>query len=371
MTGIAWRNLVHERTRLAISVGGVAVAVLLILLLQGLYTGVSEQASRYLRSVDADVWVGQVSTRGGFGHSVSVLRASDIDELRRVDGVAAAAPLLGRQVVLTTPGGGETDVFLMGFDTSSQIGGPPARSRGSIRPGSGEIVLDSVFAREHGLDVGDDVAIGPKQLRVSGIGSGGNSLITQYAWATIDDVAQLAGTPGIVSYFVVRGQPSIDAAALARRIEAGVDEVVATTADDFIAESTADIRESFLPILFVLVAIALVVGTTVIGLTIYTAVLEKRGEYGVLKAIGLSNRQLLGIVWRQSLVAGMLGLAVGLVLTVVVAAAIERALPSFAVSLTPASVLLVGAAAAVMGAAAGFVPVRRVTTLDPAAVFRV
>lgn len=370
MGGIAWRNLVRERTRLVISVGGVAFAVLLILLLQGLYTGINEEAARYLRSVRADVWVGQGGTRGGFGHSISVLSLDQRAAIAAVDGVAEVAPVLGRPIVVTS-GSRDADVFLMGFDTASGIGGAPARVEGEAVPGPGEIVLDAVFADEEGFEIGDVLDVATARLRVTGIGSGGNSLITQYAWAPIGDVATVSGTPGIASYFVVRGDGSLDDDALARAIQAAVPGVVATTGDAFISDSTADIRESFVPILFVLVLIALVVGTAVIGLTIYTAVLEKRAEYGVLKAIGFSNRRLLGIVWRQSLVAGLLGLVAGILLTLGVARLIELVLPAFVVTLRPLDIALVGLAALVMSALASFLPVRPVTRLDPAAVFRV
>lgn len=371
MTGIAWRNLVRERTRLVVAVGGVAFAVLLILLLQGLYTGVNEQASRYLRSVGGDVWVGQSGTRGGFGHSVSLLPAATAEQLAGVEGVESVAPLFGRQLVVTTPGGDEADVFLMGYDVSTGIGGPPGFVDGARAPGVSEILVDRVFAQNEGLDVGDTLQVAGQGLRVAGIGSGGNSLITRYAWAPLDDVARLTGSDDVVSYFVLRAEPRVRAERLAQSVRDAVPGTVATTADEFIADSTADIRESFLPILFVLVVIALVVGTAVIGLTIYTSVLEKRREYGVLKAIGFSNRRLLGIVWRQALVAGALGLAAGVPLTLVVGALIERVLPEFETSVRALDVVLVTGAVAVMCVLASFLPLRRVTKLDPAEVFRV
>lgn len=370
MTGIAWRNLVREKTRLVISVGGVAFAVMLILLLQGLYTGVNEEAARYLRSVEADVWVGQAGTRGGFGHSVSVLPRELAEQVALIDGAGEVAPLLGRPVVVTGEGR-EADVLLMGFDPGTGIGGPPNVVDGDATPGPGEVILDHVFASEEGFAIGDVLEVSGQQLRVSGIGSGGNSLITQYAWASIDDVARVSGTPGVVSYFVVRAAPGTDAAALASSVVTAVPGTTATTAPEFVSESTADIRESFVPILFVLVLIAMVIGTAVIGLTIYTSVLEKRREYGVLKAIGFSNRRLLGIVWRQSLVAGVLGLVAGTALTLAVSALIERLLPAFVTIVRPRDVLLVAVAATAMSVVASFLPIRPVTRLDPAEVFRV
>lgn len=370
MTGIAWRNLVRERTRLVVSVGGVAFAVLLILLLQGLYTGVNEEAARYLRSVDADVWVGQSGTRGGFGHSVSVLPDDLRARLAKVEGVAEVAPLFGRPVVVTTRDGAEADVFLMGYDPAA-AGGPPAIVAGEEVPPPGGVIVDRVFARSEGVGLGDVLDVGDGRLTVTGVGSGGSSLLTQYAWAPIDDVARLVGTPGIVSYFVVTGKDGTRAEELAEAVRAAIPGTVTTTADEFVDDSTADIRESFVPILFVLVLIAIVVGTAVIGLTIYTSVLEKRQEYGVLKAIGFSNRRLLGIVLRQALIAGALGFVAGAGLTVGVSALIERLLPEFVTVTRPVHAALVALATATMSVLASLLPVRRLTRLDPAEVFRV
>ncbi|MFP5326368.1 MAG: ABC transporter permease [Acidimicrobiia bacterium] len=370
MTGIAWRNLVRERTRLAISVGGVAVAVMLILLLRGLYTGVNEEAARYLRSIGADLWIGQNGTRGGFGHSVSVLPADLREQVEQVEGVEQVAPLFGRPVVVTV-GDDDEDLFLMGYDPDAAIGGPPEVLHGAESPGAGEIILDRVFADQAGLDVGDDIEVTGRRMRVAGIGAGGNSLITQYAWVAIPDVEAISGTPGVVSYLVVRTNASTTPDDVARRITSAVPGTTVTSADEFVSESTADIRESFVPILFVLVVIAVVIGTAVIGLTIYTSVIEKRQEYGVLKALGFSNRRLFGIVCRQSLVAGFLGLVAGAILSTVVSCAIEGLLPEFVTVLRPADYGLVVAATAVMSALASLLPVRRVARLDPASVFRV
>lgn len=371
MTGLAWRNLVRERTRLIVTIGGVAFAVLLILLLQGLYTGINDQASRYLRSVEGDVWVGQSGTKGGFGHSVSVLPSDMEQQLESLSEVRTASPLLGRGMLVETSRGAEADVLLMGYDVDSGIGGPPRIVDGARSPGPGEIVIDKVFARKEGIKLGEDLQIAGQPARVAGLSEGGSSLMLYYAWVPLADAQRLAGSQGAVSYYATDAAAGVSPEQLARLIEEAVPGVAATTAEDFVAASTADIREGFLPILLILVLIALVIGSAVIGLTIYTSVLERRQEYGVLKALGFSNRRLLGIVWRQAALAGVLGLAAGVPLTLGVAAAIQALEPQFESVLRPMDVVLVTAAVAVMSAVASFLPLRRVTRLDPAEAFRV
>jgi putative ABC transport system permease protein len=368
-TSIAAKNLFREKTRLAISVGGVAIAVLLILVVRGLYSGFLDQATAYIRGVDADVWVVEAGTPGDFFHSVSLQPPERAEQIESVDGVDGVDPLLARPVILRHARD-DVDLFLVGVDKSG-VGGPVSVQEGERIPARGELVVDRVFARNEGIDIGDTLTAQGTRLRVSGIARGGNAFVAQYGWASYADVADLFAAGEVVNYFLVAGEEGADADALADRIRREVPGTKPLTEDAFADANTEELSEGFLPIIWVLVLIAFAIGTAVIALTIYTATLEKRTEYGVLKAIGFSNRRLFGIVWRQSLVAGALGLLLGVVATFGLAALLERALPSFVVTLTIRDLVVVAVIALAMGAVASFVPVRPVARLDPARVFRV
>lgn len=93
MTNIAWKNLGHQRARFALSTGGVAFSVLLILIVRGLYDGILAQATYYARNVDAELWVSQAATPDRLIQSTSVLAADLEAQLGDVPGVAAAFPV--------------------------------------------------------------------------------------------------------------------------------------------------------------------------------------------------------------------------------------------------------------------------------------
>ncbi|MDZ4825695.1 MAG: FtsX-like permease family protein [Actinomycetota bacterium] len=370
MTNIAWRNLARERLRLAISVGGVAFAVLLILVLRGLYAGVLDQATQYIRSVDADIWVAEREAPGDFFHSVSLLSTDLRDDVGAVAGVQDVNTLVARPIVFEH-GGKDLDFLLLGIDPVGVVGGPPAIEKGRTLRSSGELVLDRVFSRNAGIGIGDTVTIEDRRLRVVGLARGGNTLFSQFAWASDEDVRRLFGIDNLVNYYLVGVADSTDARAVADRLERDVEGVQAFDQAEFLDANTSDISEGFLPIIWVLVVIAFVIGTAVIGLTIYTATLEKRREYGVLKAIGFTNRRLFGIIYQQSLVAGAIGFAVGLFLAVALGAFVERMVPSFVLLIRPTDVALVAVVAVVMTIVSSFLPARPVARLDPAQVFRV
>jgi putative ABC transport system permease protein len=368
MTIIAWRNLSREKARLTISVGGVAFAVLLILIIRGLYTGVTEQATRYIRSVGADVWVAEAGTPGDLFHSVSVMPEGLKTQIQQVDGVEEVDPLIGRAVVFRISGT-DANVYLLGIDDVASLAAPPRVWSGKRLPSRGEIVVDRVFANNFGVKLGDVLEIGNLRLKVVGIAIGGNAVISQFAWANRADAAQLLGVPGIANFFLVRS--SANPKLVADRIEKSVPGVKTFTRDEFAEKNVASLREDFLPILWVLGVIAFVIGVAVIGLTIYTATIEKSREYGVLKAIGFSNLRLYWVVYLQSVTAGALGFAVGTALSFGLGAALEQWVPIFVTTLQPIDLVVVGLVTLCMAVFSSFIPIRRVAQLDPAMVFRV
>src|SRR5512145_80775 len=98
MVPLARRNLLTERGRLAISVAGVAFAVLLVMTVLGLYRG-WEGAGGVFRDLPGDLWVAQSGTRDPF-RSSSDLPAGQEDRLAAIPGVVAATPVLARRVTL-------------------------------------------------------------------------------------------------------------------------------------------------------------------------------------------------------------------------------------------------------------------------------
>jgi len=102
MLFLARKNLFQEKTRLLISVGGVAFSVLLMILLQGLNVGFSNILGQYLESVPTDLWVASANT--GNIMDPSFLPPTLGQRLKNIDGVASAQPF-GMQNITTSVNG--------------------------------------------------------------------------------------------------------------------------------------------------------------------------------------------------------------------------------------------------------------------------
>ncbi|MDP3047481.1 MAG: hypothetical protein Q8O07_08395, partial [Chloroflexota bacterium] len=119
-----------------------------------------------------------------------------------------------------------------------------------------------------------------------------------------------------------------------------------------------------------MVVIAFLVGTLVVGMVIYTATMERQREYGVLKAIGAGNGLLYRVVLIQAMIAAGAGSLLGVGLAYGAAQLIMALRPQFLVVLAPVAVA--GALGSGLGMAllAAFFPARVVAGLAPAEVFR-
>ncbi|MBI4285392.1 MAG: ABC transporter permease [Chloroflexi bacterium] len=367
MVPIGRRNLFAEKTRLLISVGGVAFSVLLVLVLLGLYQGFSRSAAGYVDSIDADLWVMQAGA-GDMFHGISLMPDEMRNKVAALPEVDKAWGILGRQVSFEIDGE-EAHTYLIGYDTENKTGGPIRVVRGASTPERGQIIIDKVFAQKEKLKIDDTIRILGRDFKVVGISEQGNMMLYQYSFVTHHDAEDILKMAGFTNFLPIKLGDPTQKAAVIREIN-GIPGIKAIEKNIFAATNSKAVTDAFLPIILVLVVIGFGVGVTVIGLTIYTATVEKSREYGVLKAVGATNWQLYRVIFEQALISGVLGYAVGLSLTFAVTYLAEDLVPSFVVSIEPGALAGVFGLAVLMSLAASYIPVRRIVRIDPAVVFK-
>ncbi|MDO8512973.1 MAG: ABC transporter permease [bacterium] len=365
---IAIKNLFQEKTKLAISVGGVAFAVLLIIIINGVYQGFNEKMGAYPKSIPADLWVEQKGV-GDMYHTLSFLPDNLEWQFLNIDGVQSADKYLGKQVMFDLKGKDQT-LFIVGIDNSGATK-PYKMVEGSWQNlQNGQIIIDKTMAKEAKLNIGDTFDMNGQTLEVRGIASGGNVISFKYAYVTYDQAKNMFNLGDKVNFYLLKLKSGSDVSQVKSDIESNIPEVKVLTKDQFVDTSRKVVTESFLPIIAVLVAIGLLVGTAVIGLTTYSATIEKSREYGVMKAIGLSNSQLSKTVIIQSLVSGIIGYIVGAILAYVIGFLSESIVSSFVTQIRPIDLLWVFGATILMSLIGAYIPMKRISSIDPAEVFK-
>ena len=370
---VARKNLFNERTRLAISVGGVALSVFLIGILVSLYRGWEQKVGEYVELVPADLWVASEGATD-FIQSASILPDSAGGTLSLLPETDTVSPLIVRPVELAKAGGGgdKFDVQLVGYDPGIGLGGPPRVVDGKSPPGPDEVVIDETTRDRHHVQIGDRLVRGTKALTVAGISGGGDFIFTQVAFVTLETAAEFLDMDRSDqrTFFLVTLEDPSQREALAKRLEASAPGVSFFTGSEFADETRHRILDHILPMLIVVIIVAFIVGLSIAGLTIYTATVEKSREYGILKAEGFTNRFLYWVVLVQSLVTSVLGFTLGVGATVILAPFARDLVPQFVVLIRWQDTLGVVGATLLMALIAAFVPVRRLAQIDPVTVFK-
>jgi putative ABC transport system permease protein len=361
---IARRNLLADKVRLLVSVGGVTFAVLLILVVQSLYRGYQSRIGAFADEVPVDLWVAQQNTNGLL--YPSLVSDAQVAAVAAVPGVARVVRLYAGRYYVSYGASGQTDIFFMAFDL------PPdtAQQLGLTVPPAGQVVVDRVFATKHGVGRGDTLHVHGQPLTITAVKTIANAGLSQIAMLSPDDFRSLLATPGYTSFVLVTAAPGTDPAALAAAIERQVPGVRADTRASFAAANRSEVSNTFLPIVTVLLVVAFLVGAAVVGLTIYTATVERAREFGILKALGASPAHLFRIVLTQSAIVGVAGFLLGLPLTMGANRLAERLVPEFITLIRWQDVVWVFGAALGMALLAACIPIRRIARLDAAMVFR-
>jgi len=371
---VARKNLFSERTRLAISVGGVALSVFLIGILLSLFRGWSQQVGGFVEQVPADLWVTSDGTTD-FVTAGSVLPDAGGRQLKSLPEIDIVSPLIVRPMAVYKAGDDPDDRFdvqLVGYRPEIGLGGPISVFSGKSPPGPGEIVVDRQMSKRHGVKIGDRLVKGTKSLTVVGYSEGGDFIYTQVAFVTIDtaiDFLELTPT-SLRSFFLLTLHDPSQRDALAARLRLAAPGVQFVSGQEFAEETRSRILGNILPILVVVLVLAFVVGLSVTGLTIYTATVEKSREYGILKAEGFTNPFLYRVVFEQSMVTGLMGFLLGAGLTFLVAPFAQDAVPQFVVFVRWQDIVGIAGATLVMALIAAYIPVRRLASIDPVTAFK-
>ena len=355
------RNLLADRRRLLASVVGVGLAVMLILLLSGMWAGIRAQSKVYTDKAGADLYVLQPGVRD-LTAGTSSLPMSTLSTVKADPDVAWAAPVRTAYLIAQLHGQ-KVPTYLIG-SVPGERGGAWAISSGRTPRTDDEIVLGSALARRHGLEVGDRLEVLGHQLRVVGIAPA-NGFMMSYVFVTHAAFDRMSGSPNTTSVILIGTD---NPTSVAQRLRAQGFNVLTR---DQIAENDVKFATGIFggPIKL-MVGIGFAAGTMIIALTAYTTIIERRREYGIVKAMGATRGRLVTLALFQTLTLAALGLVAGWLLFLGGRELIVASRPQFSVLLTSGTLAQAAVAALVMALLAAIIPARRLSALEPAVAYR-
>ena len=361
------RTLLLARGRLVLSVGGVALALALMLSLDAIVSGTEARITSYIDNSQADIWISQSGVRT-MHMSASSLPGSDVQRVLAVPGVTSATPILYVSTMVVI-GRERVGAYVIGLPSDADAG-LLGDVDGTAIPTGGGAVVDRGVATTAGAGLSSPVTILGAPFTITGLSGGTANLVSSVIVIPFADFARLRGGDPTVSYILVRADPGIAKDQLAAAIEQQVPGVTVQTRQEFASQERRLVRDMSSDLVSIMNLIGFMVGLAVMALTTYIAVLARRREFGVLKAVGARNSQLYRAVLVQALLSIGLGLLFGILFTFAAAEFASRLGTNLTLLVTWRSVLRVATIGLVIVGLAALLPIRQLALLDPAMVFR-
>jgi putative ABC transport system permease protein len=310
MNNLVASNLTHHPGRTFASVLGVALGVVLVVLTVGLVRGTLREAGRRGANTGVDIMLSQA----GQGLSVT---AADMNipinevlpKVRAVPGVAYAIPV-GQNLEM----GGNAGLGLRqleGIQFDEYAAATKLRIvQGQPLPASGNVaVIDIEEARDKKLNVGDKLkALQDRELTIVGVYEPEMGARVKVPLALMQEAL---GTKDKASMIYVKAANQAEQDAVAVRLsELLPDYRIIFTRD--LPRMFATGFSGFNVFLNVVTGLATIISLLVILLTMYSSVMERTRQIGVLKALGLSRSGIAWVFEKEALLISLLGVALGL-----------------------------------------------------------
>ena len=379
MGWIALRMLTGDAVKYIGMIFGVAFSTLLIAQQSSIFVGLVSRSSTVIQDVrDADIWVMDARIKSIDG--AWALPSTDLYRVRGVPGVAWAAPLLKATASIKTDDGNLETAVMLGVEDASLVGLPQkivAGSREALRAPSAVLMDKAGYAylfKNQPFKAGRTLELNDSRAVIVGLVDTGAQFSSQIALFTRYSTAQdfAPGGRSRMSFVLAKAADGQAPEAVAKRITSATG-LKALSSKDF-AKATSDfiIGNTGIPVsLGVVVALGVLVGIVVVALTFTLFIRDNIKQFGALKAIGVTNAKLIGMVAMQGALVGAVGYAIGLGMAAMIINGGAQNVASLRGFFIPWQVAALAAGVvALIITIAGFGAIRRVLNTDPASVFR-
>jgi putative ABC transport system permease protein len=312
-------NLVHRPLRSLISVFAVAIEVIMILSITAILMGKLNGFKTRQNGIGMDMFVRPSTTNNFIGMSPAGASIKVADIIAKIPHVAVSAPV---NVQITTA---LDSIYGIDYKSFNDLL-PFVFISGGTFEHPFDVILDDYAAADK--KVGDTVTILNHPFRICGIvehGKGGRKFLP------IDTMGQITGTEGKATMFYLRTedppkyQEEVRKAILSTP---GMGDYNVATAEEYLSSISPDRLPGFNIGLRVVIGIAVVIGFLVIFQSMYTAVMERTREIGILKSLGASRLYIVGIVLRESGLLALAGIALGVAASFALSGILQNRFPT-------------------------------------------
>lgn len=412
MSSIARRNLFEDIPRFLVAQAGIMFAVSLVTIQTGVLNGFIRSVGVIVDHAKADIWV---TNKDMVQLELTLpMPAANLNQIKQVSGVDRAEPLLMSGGTWRSPSGEINVVRVFGFEPDGQLFNAFNLEEGNIGNLKQDysVMVDRSVTDSLGVEqINDTATLGSLGLKVAGFTEGSQSITSSpYLFTSIEN-AKAFSTAGLtanlncrlqsgdfictniyqrspdanptasrptplsatdpISYILVRAKPGEDLDGLKQRLEAALPGTRAYTQAEM-ASKTRSFWVQRTGVGFILglgAAVGVIVGVVIVGQILYSSVSDHMKEFATLKAMGVSDNVVYGIIIRQALWMGVLGYLPSLALCLGLGAWTFQT-QGIMILITPLTAAGVLGLTIFMCVGSAMFAIQKITRVDPAIVFK-
>jgi putative ABC transport system permease protein len=316
---LVFENVRHKFMRTVLSVLLIAVPVTLILVIVGLSHGMINDSKNRQRGVGADILVRPPNS--------SLMSASGTTIPEQLVAKLAGYPhVVAAMGTVNQSAGGLSDT-ITGIDPAemNRMSGGLTLIEGRALRNSDDVLLDTYYAEQRKVKVGESIKIGNHQWNVVGIVEPGK---LSHIFCNIAILQDLYSSKGLVSQIYLKLDDPKNTNAVIQNLKATLKDYPILSMQEMLDLISPEKVPYLSQFIAVIIGISVVISFAVVALSMYMAVLQRTREIGILKAIGASRSFILTLIVVESLVVGFAGTALGILFSFGTRALLLKLVPS-------------------------------------------
>jgi putative ABC transport system permease protein len=370
---LAFRNLVHDRIRLTVTLVGILFSIVLVAVQLGLYLGARKMIVGMIDNAKADIWITSYGAKSF--EEAGLLTGRERYAALSTPGVSSVVPVISSFTEWRKPAGGATLIVLVGTDPADGALVPwnviDGHAQDLALPDA--VAADRTYLRDLGIvRVGDTAQIESGKVKLAAMTSGIRSFtMAPYVFTTLNRSRSLLGIPqDNATFLLVKAADATDVPELQKRLSARLPGADVLTKAQFLGRSLDHwLFATGAGVALIGGAIlGLIVGTVIVAQTLYSSTKDHLNEFATLRALGSSSGYIHKVILWQAGLSALLGYAIGMVVSLVIVHFSEStALP---IVMTPWLAAALLALTVFMCAISAVSAIMKVTRIDPAMVFQ-
>ncbi len=356
MWNLIFSNIRQRPTRTCVSILAVSLGVVLILVSVGLSFGQFNDQAERTRKIGGDFMLQPSGASLFLGLNSGALPVKIQQVIEQVEGIEAATPVLVKFVSK-----GFQALFGIEKDSFLRVNRGLEFPEGQMFEKPFEVVVDTIYAAANQVEVGQDLDLLGHKFSIAGIfqaGTAGRVLVP------LETLQEMNGTPGKATVFFIRAKQDVGIeGAEAKLNERFENYKISRTKEleELLASSAPAFQEFKAALVFMSVAISFLVTL----LAMYSTIVERTREIGILKSLGASRGYIVQLIVRESLVVCLLGVIAGFILTVILIALITARFPTVPINIPSVWIFIAVVIAFAGGILGALYPAIKAAKLDP------